>query len=212
MNENNSLFDFNKSLIKLSSQSILNNLRIELDKFLDYLEKQYTTNIDILNNNLLSLLSIGYIGLLKIISLCEIYPIKELNETNKYLFERILHIKVPIKDYLEKINSIKMKNTEIKIKKITEQIKINKEIQQKDNKKKTDTTDNDINTGTSTETTDNNIDIEISVENVLLHKELYKLNEKQFDDSQYEIINTYNNFINHYVFIIIAYKEIISKI
>ena len=119
MNQHNNLFEFNKSLIKLSSSTVLANLKLELDNLLDYLEKQYTTDIDKLNSNILSLLSDGYMSLLKIISLCQIYIIKEQNETKKYLFERVLHIKMSITDYLEKLNSLKSKETEIKSKNIT---------------------------------------------------------------------------------------------
>lgn len=218
MNQSNNLIEFNKSLIKLSGANVLTNLKSELDEFLNYLEKQYTNDINMINTNLLSILSDGYTQLLKIISFCEIYILKEQNETKKYLFERILQIKVSIKDYLEKFNGIKTKITEIKIKKITEQIKINKELESnikslniiKDNtESKNDDSKNDE--PIKTESTENK-NIQLSNENILLQKELYNLNQQQFDDSQYEIVNSYNNLINYYSFVIISYKEIVGKI
>jgi hypothetical protein len=213
MNNANNLIEFNKSLIKLSSAAVLTNLKSELDKFLDYLEKQYTIDIDIINSNLLSILSDGYTQLLKIISFCEIYILKEQNETKKYLFEKISQIKVSIKDYLEKFNGIKTKITEIKIKKITEQIKINKELESntKSSNVKKDNTQIKNDESIETELIDNK-NTQLTNENILLQKELYQLNQQHFDDSQYEIVNSYNNLINYYSFIIISYKEIVGKI
>lgn len=207
MSSSNNLFEFNKSLIKLSSSNVLNNLKLELDSFLNYLEKQYTDEIDVLNNNLESLLSCGYMNLLKIISLCQIYVIKEQNETKKYLFEKISSIKISIDDFLDKLNSIKMKNIEVKIKKNTENIKINKEIQQKNQKQSDNNFNDDIKQNDNDET-----NIKLNQENLKLNNELLNLNQIQYENSLSEIINSYNHFINHYVFIMVSYKEIVYKI
>ena len=218
MNQPNNLFEFNKSLIKLSSTNVFNNLKSQLDIFLDYLEKQYTTDIDTIDSNLLSLLSDGYIHLSKIIAFCDIYVIKETNETKKYLFEKILQLKMSVKDYLDKFNGIKNKITEIKIKKITEQIKINKELEPEkntlsENKESTENKESieDKESTNCKESIENKESTE-NKENLLLQKELYKLNLQQFEDSTFEIINSYNNLINNYSFFVISYKEIIGKI